>query len=192
MPVSTGNWWVYHIELPSYAAKLALPLCGRHFPNVFMFSEARDSWGYYTNMYKYSFWKWRCRIAAGGVLRRQTFFQCFKQNIWGYYNTAPCNPQAKREHRNRIDFWIFSFSKKKCSKKHFKKSAFPLDFFTPVEYININVWIVVHMFILCNTILYLIRLIRRRLAKWSPNNPLYQHRRKCRNTAVPSWKHMRI
>ena len=22
--------------------------------------------------------KWRCRIAAGGVLRRQTFFQCFK------------------------------------------------------------------------------------------------------------------
>ena len=31
------------------------------------------------------------------------------------------------------------FQKKKCSKKHFKKSAFPLDFFTPVEYININV-----------------------------------------------------
>ena len=31
------------------------------------------------------------------------------------------------------------------------------------------------MFILCNTILYLIRLIRRRLAKWSPNNPLYPH-----------------
>jgi len=35
--------------------------------------------------------KWRCRIAAGGVSRRQTFFQCFKLCLKLSYHTRKAN-----------------------------------------------------------------------------------------------------
>ena len=60
--------------------KMALPLCGRRrfaptgiFPMLQTLFEA-----YYTTRKANLCEKWRCRSAAGGVSRRQAFFQCFK------------------------------------------------------------------------------------------------------------------
>jgi hypothetical protein len=39
--------------------------------------------------------KWRCRRAAGGVLRRQTFFQCFKLCLKLYHTTRKAPPLQK-------------------------------------------------------------------------------------------------
>ena len=46
----------------------------------------------------------RCRSAAGGVLRRQAFFQCFKQNVWSYYTIADGKKKRTWFQKNQVLF----------------------------------------------------------------------------------------
>ena len=72
--------------------KMALPLCGRRrFAPTGIFPMLQTLFEAITPCAKTLYEKWRCRIAAGGVSRRQTFFQCFKLCLKLSYHTRKAN-----------------------------------------------------------------------------------------------------
>ena len=74
--------------------------------------------------------KWRCRRAAGGVLRRQTFFQCFKLCLkLSYHKSRLTKMEKKGEIHTKgkrhcyADFWI---SITQSMSKNYRKHNFTL------------------------------------------------------------------
>ena len=82
----------YHYTPDRPLRKMALPHRGRRrFAPPTIFPMLQTLFEAITPCAKTLYEKWRCRIAAGGVSRRQTFFQCFKLCLKLSYHTRKAN-----------------------------------------------------------------------------------------------------
>ena len=82
----------YHYTPDRPLRKMALPHRGRRrFTPTGIFPMLQTLFEAITPCAKTLYEKWRCRIAAGGVSRRQTFFQCFKLCLKLSYHTRKAN-----------------------------------------------------------------------------------------------------